>query len=85
MNFLKSEREMDRNLSGFITNILICVLKMNSLIGLEWHEGKIMKIFIFGWTIPLNSYSTQLFNFFLLFFYFVQYFISFNFKTPNLL
>ncbi len=31
----------DRNLPGFIKNILICVLNMNqSLTSLEWHEGE---------------------------------------------
>ncbi len=39
----------DRKCSGFIKNILICVLKMNqNLMGLKWHEGeKIMTEFSF--------------------------------------
>ncbi len=46
-----------RELSEFIKNILICVLKMNGgLTGLEKHWGWVINdsIFIFGWTIPLN-------------------------------
>ncbi len=45
-----------RELSDFINNILICVLKMNKgLTGLERQEGEqLMIIFIFGWTIPLT-------------------------------
>ncbi len=48
MNFLKHQsfsgmkfQWKNRNLSGFIKNILICVSKKNeSVIGLEWHEGE---------------------------------------------
>ncbi len=35
----------DRNLSGFIKNVIICVSKLNeSLIGLEQHESELMII-----------------------------------------
>ncbi len=37
------DSQWDRNLSGLIKNILICVLKVNqSLKGLNWHEGEQM-------------------------------------------
>ncbi len=41
--------------SDLITNIVICVLKINEgLTGLERHEGEqLITVFIFGWTIPL--------------------------------
>ncbi len=41
--FLKSEWTLkwrDRNLSGFIKNIFICVSKMHESLGLKWHESK---------------------------------------------
>jgi len=45
----------DRNLSDFIKNIFICVLKMNKgLTCVEQHEGEYDKIFITGWTNPLT-------------------------------
>ncbi len=48
-----------RELSDFIKNIIICVLKMNGgLTGLKRPEGGWVInywIFIFGWTIPLNE------------------------------
>ncbi len=49
-------------LSDFIINILICVLKMNEgLTGLEWRESEqFITIFIFGWTIPLRKSKMNL-------------------------
>ncbi len=43
LSFGYLDSQWDRNLSGLIKNILICVLKVNqSLNGLKWHEGEQM-------------------------------------------
>ncbi len=46
--------EGQKSQSGFIKNIFICVSKMHESLGLKWHEGKLMTIYIFGWTKPLE-------------------------------
>ncbi len=54
------------SLLAFIQNILNCVPKTNKVItGSEQHGGKVIndKIFIMGWSIPLNKpYRPQILN-----------------------